>query len=606
MRAGTTDSIASRQGGRALLSAPAESNHICQFYEGEDHLFEAVSRFLGAGLAAGEPVVVVATEAHRDGFERRLERAGFDVARAKAHGKVLFLEARALLSRFMAGLLPDGGLFHAVVGGLLDRVSGEHGDRRIRVYGEMVDVLWREGNPQGAVQLEELWNDLGQTRAFSLLCAYVMGNFYREADREPFDRICAAHTHVLPTERYAHADDDAGRLRDIAALQQRAHALETELSRRKELERALREADRHKDEFLAMLGHELRNPLSPILTAVQLMRLRGDGGAREREVIERQARHLSRLVDDLLDVSRITRGKVELKKETLEIARVLAAALESATPLLEQGSHVLTIDVPSEGLRVEGDPVRLVQVFANLLTNAAKYAEPGGKVSLTAWREGGEVAVRVKDQGHGISEEALPRIFELFVQGERGRIAGGLGVGLALVQNLVRLHQGTVTAHSEGPGLGAEFEVRLPVLQASTPLGLPVRPTRTPLGSALRVLIVDDNVDAAEMLADAFRQIGHQVLTAYDGPQALRRAQDFRPTTILLDIGLPVMDGYELATKLRETLASSTAPRLIAITGYGQEADRAKSRAAGIELHLAKPVDLDQLEEILSQATPTP
>jgi PAS domain S-box-containing protein len=368
-----------------------------------------------------------------------------------------------------------------------------------------------------------------------------------------------------------------------------------------------READRRKDEFLAMLGHELRNPLAPILTALQLMKLRGSAGEREHKMIERQVRHLNRLIDDLLDVSRITRGKVQLQREPVELAGVLAKAIEMASPLFEARSHSLSIDVPREPLLVDGDQVRLAQVFANLLVNAAKYTEPGGQMIVSARREKGQVSVSVKDNGIGIAAEVLPKVFDLFVQAERGidRSQGGLGIGLALARSLVDLHGGTIAARSEGPGRGSEFIVRLPLsvtrsvpAKASTAEASAPAPRR----SGLRILLVDDNLDAVDLLAEGLRSFGHEVAVAHDGPAALTVARDFRPNTALLDIGLPVMDGYELATVLRKAQGSDPL-RLIALTGYGQDADKARSQDAGFDVHLVKPVDLDTVAALLDAKT---
>jgi signal transduction histidine kinase/ActR/RegA family two-component response regulator len=359
------------------------------------------------------------------------------------------------------------------------------------------------------------------------------------------------------------------------------------------------EADRRKDEFLAMLGHELRNPLAPILTALQLMELHGDERSRrERNVIQRQAQHLTRLVDDLLDISRVTRGKAELKRERLELWLVINKAIETASPLLEQRNHRLDVHVPRTGLCVEADPVRLSQVFSNLLTNAAKYTEPGGHISVTATAEGDERVVRVEDNGCGLPPELLPTVFNLFVQGDRtlDRAQGGLGLGLALVRSLTELHRGTVSAHSDGPGKGSRFEVRLPAAaenaqpQAPTPAAtLPAR--RRLRKSPERVLIVDDNSDAADLLGEALRDVGYEVRVVHDGPSALSVANEFQPQAALLDIGLPVMDGYELARRLREQLAGRPL-RLVAVTGYGQERDKAHSERAGFDVHLVKPIEL--------------
>ena len=330
-----------------LQETAATSEHTVQFYEDESFLRETVARYLGAGLIDDEPVVVIATEPHRRAFQESLAAKGVDVARACASGRLTFLDARATLDSFMVDGAPDPDRFASVIGGAIDASTADARRKRVRLYGEMVDVLWRDGQQQAAIRLEELWNDLGRARPFSLLCAYVMGNFFKEAHGESFARICGAHDHVVPAESYSESDDREKRLREISLLQQRARALETELRRRNELEEALRYAREQaeaastaKDEFLAMLGHELRNPLSPILTALELMKLRGDGRiSREQDVIDRQTRHLIRLVDDLLDVSRITRGKVELRKQPVEVRDVLAKAKEMASPLLEQRRH---------------------------------------------------------------------------------------------------------------------------------------------------------------------------------------------------------------------------------------------------------------------------
>jgi PAS domain S-box-containing protein len=370
---------------------------------------------------------------------------------------------------------------------------------------------------------------------------------------------------------------------------------------------AAESANRAKDEFLAMLGHELRNPLSPILTALQLMKLEGaEGSDRARTVIERQVNHLIRLVDDLLDVSRIARGKIELKKETVEMAEIVAKAIEMASPLLEQHHHTLTVDVPREGLAVDGDPTRLAQVVSNLLTNAAKYTPPAGRIDVHARFENGHVVLGVRDSGIGISAEMLPRVFDFFVQEPQAidRSQGGLGLGLTIVRNLVELHGGAVSVESAGTGRGSEFMIRLPRALVGTAEAVdPDRSTTGPITAAAldettapRVLVVDDNQDAAQMLKVALSFRGFNTRVAYDAPTALRIAGEFRPEVAVLDIGLPVIDGYELAAQLRQ-IPGLAGLRLIALTGYGQESDRQKALAAGFHLHMVKPVDLEALED---------
>ncbi len=373
------------------------------------------------------------------------------------------------------------------------------------------------------------------------------------------------------------------------------------------LRQAAEDANRAKDEFLAMLGHELRNPLSPILTALQLMKLRGDGSARERTVIERQVNHLTRLVDDLLDVSRIARGSVELKEEVVELAVVVAKGIEMASPLLEQRTQSLAVNVPRHGLAVQGDATRLSQVVSNLLTNAAKYTPPGGQISVLGEHDQHDVVLRVKDTGIGIAPDVLPRIFDLFVQERQAldRSQGGLGLGLTIVRSLVERHHGSVSAHSDGPGRGSEFIVRLPRAASGVKSDPTQRPDArpgiggVPAKQTRRILIVDDNEDAAEMLSETLRMKGHDTRVAHDAPAALRLAEGFTPDIAFLDIGLPVMDGYELAGRLTE-LPGLGGIRLVAVTGYGQESDRQKSQAAGFHHHLVKPVDFEAIDSVVN------
>jgi signal transduction histidine kinase len=373
----------------------------------------------------------------------------------------------------------------------------------------------------------------------------------------------------------------------------------------------LAEANRRKDEFLAMLAHELRNPLAPIRNALHILKQSHAGGPVEplRAMMERQVQHLARLVDDLLDVSRITRGKIELRKQVVSLAAVVSRAVEASRSLIEGRRLELEVALPAEPLRLEADPTRLEQVVANLLHNAGKYTEPGGHIRLTAAlapsSEGGEVVLRVQDSGIGIPAEMLPHIFDLFVQVDHrhARSQGGLGIGLTLVRRLVELHGGTVEAFSAGLGRGSEFVVRLPAL--SEKREREGRAGREDAGDAAptpgrRILVVDDNVDAAESLALLLRLQGHDVAVAADGPTALEKARAERPEVIFLDLGMPGMDGYEVARRLRQ-LPDVGPVRLVALTGWGQEEDRRRTRQAGFDHHVVKPVEPDALHQLLSQ-----
>jgi PAS domain S-box-containing protein len=408
--------------------------------------------------------------------------------------------------------------------------------------------------------------------------------------------------------RFANGADGGGRrllgvVRDITDQKMAEEERRTLLQSVVEARNAAEEASTAKDDFLAMLGHELRNPLSPILTAIKIMGLRGDPGNREHALIERQVNLLAELVDDLLDVARVTRGKIQLRKKPLELAPIVASAIEMASPLIEQRAHRVEAAVASRGLLIDADPTRLAQVISNLLTNAAKYTNPGGRIRISAVREENTIAVRVRDNGIGIRPDLLPRVFDLFRQGTRDidRAEGGLGIGLALVKSLVTLHGGSVTAYSDGPDRGSEFIVRLPALDASAPLTRmedknPVKPEKF---TARRVLVIDDNEDAAETLAELLEAYGHVAKALYDGPSALLEVRRFKPDVLFVDIGLPVMDGYELARRLRQMPELASA-RLIAITGYGQDSDRLLAAEAGFDAHLVKPVDLEKLRSLLN------
>ena len=373
---------------------------------------------------------------------------------------------------------------------------------------------------------------------------------------------------------------------------------------------ALQEADRRKDEFLAMLAHELRNPLAPIRTAVQLLRLKELGESqrtRARDVIERQVEHLVRLIDDLLDVARITRGMITLHREPVLIGAIIARAIETTRPAIDARRHELVLELPDELITVEGDKTRLTQMIGNVLHNAAKFTNVGGRIVLKVTREGASAVISVKDTGIGIAKEAMPQIFELFAQvhAKSECSQGGLGIGLALVRRLAEMHCGTVTARSDGPGQGTEFIVRLPLLMAQAPLAATqftesrVIPTVAPL----RILVTDDNHDAAESLAVQLQLAGHDVRTVNDGVEALAVGKAFKPQVVLLDLGMPKMDGYETARQMRRRSWGERAT-LIAITGWGQQQDRQRTAEAGFDAHLVKPVSEYDLFQALAAADP--
>jgi PAS domain S-box-containing protein len=395
-----------------------------------------------------------------------------------------------------------------------------------------------------------------------------------------------------------------GIVRDITERKRMEHELQERL-------RELAEADSQKNEFLAMLAHELRNPLAPMRNALHLLSMPGvpdDTAQRALGMMGRQLNHLIRLVDDLLDVSRIIQGKIELRKQVIDVGSVVHRAVETAQPLIDARRHRLALTVPQTPVFVEGDLLRLAQVVANLLTNAAKYSPPESRIDVSVEQEDGAAVIRVRDEGIGIDADVLPRVFDLFVQADASlaRSEGGLGVGLTLVKRLVDMHGGEVAASSAGLGRGSEFSIRLPLVSHDVACGgTEERPARANVTDALRrrVLVVDDNVDAAESIAMILRLSGYDVRCTHDGMTALDAARSYHPHVVVLDIGLPGISGYEVARRLRLDPEFEETP-LVAVTGYGQEVDRRRSERAGIDYHLTKPVDPNALQQLLAQPPP--
>jgi signal transduction histidine kinase/CheY-like chemotaxis protein len=379
-----------------------------------------------------------------------------------------------------------------------------------------------------------------------------------------------------------------------------------DITERKRTEEALQEADRRKDEFLATLAHELRNPLAPLANGLQLMRLvKDDPEALERfrSMMERQLGQMVRLVDDLLDVSRISRGKTELRKERIGLAKVVEQAIETCGPLLDASGHELTVRLPPDPILLDADATRLTQAICNLLNNAGKFTSRGGRILLAVERQDAQAVIRVRDTGLGIAPDQLSRIFDLFAQVDTSleRTRSGLGIGLTLVKNIVEMHGGTVQAHSDGIGQGSEFVVRVPVPAEASEPALPQPSPREPAvhTPARRILVVDDNHDSAASLAMLLKLAGNETRTAHDGLQAVEAAAAFKPEVILLDIGLPKLNGYDAARRIRER-SGSNGTVLVALTGWGQDRDRQMSKEAGFDAHLVKPVDLAALKQLLA------
>ena len=476
---------------------PSASAHVVQFYENDLFLSAAVADFLASGLSAGQPIIVIATEDHRGAFSVRLRAKGFDVDNAVDSGQAVFLDARATLASFMVDGRPDAARFHAAIDPIFARSAQSRTGAVVRAYGEMVDLLWEEGSTDAAIRLEELWNDLAKTRAFSLLCTYAMGHFYKNAESEHLERVCRQHGHVMPTRTFSTAQET--QTGELDALQERTHALEAEISHRAELERRLREAlaarstaeaaltralecervaraeaeaaNRAKSEFLAVMSHELRTPLNAIGGHVQLIELGLHGPVTDAQLIalnrvQRSQRHLLALINDVLNLVRIETGRVDFAMLTVPVAQLLADVMSTVEPLLSARQLTFAVSMPDGELAVRADPEKLQQVMLNLLTNATKFTNPGGTITVeaTVATDGSDmVRVSVRDTGIGIPMTKLESVFEPFVQlGHRTTCPQeGVGLGLAISRDLARGMGGELSASSV-EGQGSTFVVTLP------------------------------------------------------------------------------------------------------------------------------------------------
>ena len=445
--------------------------------------------------------------------------------------------------------------------------------------------------------------------------AYVLSDALQRAVTKPILEVTDAARRVVERNDYTvranpQSGYETGLLaeafnRMLAEIDRRQGEVLREMHEREQAQEALRQADRKKDRFLATLAHELRNPLAPILTGVQVLKRKGADDpdqAWSHDMIDRQVRHMARLLDDLLDVGRITNEKLELRKQRIALTTVVDAAMETSRSLIERSRHRFEVVLPQEPVYVDADPIRLAQIFSNLLNNAAKYTNPGGRIALEVAREGDHIEVSVADSGIGIAPEDLPNVFDIFAQAGRGRehAQGGLGIGLFLVKTLTEMHGGSVRAESAGPGNGSRFVVRLPV--DHTPTGAPGATASRPAGHpARRILVADDNHDAAESLAAMLRLAGNEVRVARDGAEAVVSAETFRPDAALIDIGMPKLDGYEVAQNIRAAPWGKNVV-LVAVTGWGKEEDRRRAFEMGFDHHLTKPASAEDIETILARA----
>jgi len=588
--------------GIGAVGALSWGSHFCHFFKTHEERLGVLVPYFEAGLrnqeaclwftsgAAESEQARRAMSAAVPGFKRLVERGQFEICDLES-------EPRLSAGRFESS---------AVLDSWLDRFRSalQKGHSGLRVTG---NTAWAEqaGWHRFMEHERKIKETFGRSRILCL-CSFCL----EEHDAGDGFEVARRHDFTLVTR-----NGECEILQKSAMPLAREEALSAELAQlHREMDEKTQDLDaalNAREEFLALLGHELRNPLGPLRNAARIIRMSAAPDAtlsQATEIIERHVSHLSRLVDDLLDLGRLTRGTMSLLKDEVQLDSVVASALQVARPLIEFRSQELAISLPSEAIFLNADAVRLAQVFANLLDNAAVYTPKGGKIWLSAEYEDGVAAVRIRDNGVGIPPHLLSRIFALFVQGPRrpDRSEGGLGIGLSLVKRLVELHGGTVQAFSEGEGRGSEFLVRLPVLSKLQRTDA-ASPSRCPDASRprLRVLVVDDHLDSNEMLAQLLTLNGHDVRRVANGPAAIEAATTFVPDAVLLDIGLPGMDGYEVARKLR-LLEATRQSVLIAVTGYGSSRDRRESTQAGMDHHLVKPVEPDRLLGILDSVTPLP
>jgi signal transduction histidine kinase len=448
-----------------FLSQPAQQNHIVQFYEDEGFLADVVAHFVGVGLAAAEPTIVIATPGHRAAFTQQLERKGFDVSRLLAGGTFVILDARETLARFMVDGQPDWTRFSTVIGNAMTELVRGSCHARVRAYGEMVDVLWADGNADAAIRLEELWNDLGRQYSFSLLCAYDLARFPAGTDGAGLARVCGTHSHVIPTEGFARLGDADLRMREVAQLQQRARALEVEIAERKKVEEQLRDSLRQRDDFLAIAGHELKTPLTAAqlmmesllrLTRIGVPAMVHDRLSKATHSLER----LGKLVDGLLDVTRLTTGRMALHvDDEVDLVAVVRDVIDTAAPMLTAARCSVQLDAEAQ-LIGRWDRQRLEQIVMNLLSNAAKYSS-GHPIDVRVERGDEHARLVVRDRGQGIARADQERIFERYERATDSASSWGLGLGLWIVRHAVESHGGTIAVDSE-LGKGATFTVELP------------------------------------------------------------------------------------------------------------------------------------------------
>jgi len=613
------------------------SEHFVQFYEADGFLLNSLSGFIGTAINSGDGALVVATGAHRESLDELLQANGLDLISAKARGQYVSLDAAETLSKFMVDGSPEPRRFTKVIGNVIESVTD--GRNCVRAFGEMVALLWAEGNYAAAIRLEELWNDLQKNHSFSLFCAYPMNGFSGEKFVEPLTGVCSAHSRVIPAESYADLVNHDDRVRAIIQLQQKAKTLQAEIKQRKEAQEELQaslvreqiaraeaeSANRMKDEFLATVSHELRTPLNAIMGWSHMLRsgrLDQATMARAFETIDRNAKSQAQLIEDILDVSRVVTGRLQLNMGPVDVASVINSAIDSVQLAADSKGIHLEVTLDPSARHTLGDSNRLQQVVWNLVANAIKFTPSGGKVEVRVERADAALQVCVSDTGQGISAEFLPFIFDRFRQADSTstRAHGGLGLGLSIVRHLIELHGGSVHADSAGLGKGAMFTIRLPLAVDKKPAKTrKERPENAwspenaqrlvePLNSLedVRVLVVDDDQDSLQILATMLSAERAKVQTAATAAEALQVLEWYKPDVIVSDLALPGEDGYSLISRLRAMDNLKHIPA-VALTAYVRVEDRSRALSAGFNMFVPKPVEPNELiAAIANLAGPEP
>jgi signal transduction histidine kinase/CheY-like chemotaxis protein len=599
------------------------SEHFVQFYEEDGYLLNSLSGFIGSAINSGDGALVVATGDHREGLDGLLRANGLDLVSARERGQYVCLDAAETLSKFMVNGSPEPKRFTKVIGNVIENITD--GRNCVRAFGEMVALLWAEGNYAAAIRLEELWNDLQKNYSFSLFCAYPMNGFSGEKFVEPLAGVCTAHSRVIPAESYADLVNHDDRLREIIQLQQKAKTLEAEIMQREAAQEELRaslvreqmaraeaeSANRMKDEFLATVSHELRTPLNAIMGWSHMLRsgrLDQTTMVRAFETIDRNAKSQAQLIEDILDVSRVITGRLRLNMGPVDVASVINSATDSVQLAADSKSIQLEVTLDPSVRHTVGDSNRLQQVVWNLLANAIKFTPSGGRVEVRVERANAALQVCVSDTGQGISPEFLPFIFDRFRQADSSstRAHGGLGLGLAIVRHLVELHGGSVQADSAGLGKGAMFTIRLP-LGVDNPAKSQKRSENSwspedtqrlaePLQSLrdIRVLLVDDDRDNLQLLATMLSGLRAKVQTVTSTAEALQLLEWYEPDVVVSDLAMPGEDGYSLISKLRALDNLKHTPA-VALTAYVRVEDRTRALAAGFNMFVPKPVEPNEL-----------